>query len=73
MNMHLPESNLCVEEIRPGLCQILHSWSHETEACGLSVWEGVVTRIWKRDEEQQNKSVHQSKYVRKGKLAASEN
>ena len=51
VNMNLSETNLCDKRNVAGpvsnLCQILHSWSHKTEAYGLNIWEGVVTRIWK--------------------------
>lgn len=47
--MHLPETNPWDKEMWSGICQILHSWSHETEAHGLSMWEKGVTRTWKRD------------------------
>jgi len=52
--MHLPKTNLHDKELWQGLGQILHSWSPETEADGLSMWEGAVTRIWKGDYGQAN-------------------
>lgn len=47
--MHLPETNPWNKATWPGLGQILYSWSHETEAHGMTMREGVVTRIWNTD------------------------